>query len=39
MNIDARAFTVDCTVAAVTGDTVLFEEMVWGGSYRRPTTI
>ena len=39
MNIDAKAFTIDCTGDAVTGDTVLFEEMVWGGSYRRPTPI
>ena len=29
-------FTIDCTGDACTGDTILFTETVWGGSYRKP---
>jgi len=35
--MDKSKFTIDCTGDVVVGDTILFIETVWGGSYRTPT--
>ena len=34
--MDASDFTIDCTGDVVTGDTILFAEAVFGGSYKKP---
>ena len=36
MKINVNDFPRDCTGDAVTGDTILFTEAVFGGSYRKP---
>jgi hypothetical protein len=35
--MDTSAFIINCTGDVCTGDTVLFTESVFGGSYRRPS--
>jgi hypothetical protein len=35
--MDTTAFTIDCTGDVCVGDTVMFTEGVFGGSYRRPS--
>lgn len=32
-------FTMDCTGDVVVGDTILFTETVWGGSYKEPKNL
>lgn len=37
--INRDKFTIVCTGDACTGDTILFTEEVWGGSWKHPTLI
>lgn len=36
MIMNITDFTIDCTGDVVVGDTIIFDEIVWGGSYRKP---